>query len=646
MSYRSRTRHARTRSTLFGTLLRAAGALVVLVVPVVTVALAWVSGVASSDPSLSQSRAVDPPSSSVVLAADGSRLGYLASDTAREPVAGDRLPQSLKEATVAIEDRDFWRHGALDYAAIARAAVANLAAGHVVEGGSTITQQLVKLLYIRNPTDTIERKIREAKLAVELSKTHTKGWILDRYLNSVPYGTVGGRTALGAEAASQIYFGGHAAGLGLRQAALLAGLPQAPSAYDPLLHPKRARARRDEVLEAMRAQGYITGAQYDRARGGGLGLHPGDKYDSVLDPYFVDLVRRQLATRYGATVVREGGLEVRTTLDPHLQKLAQQAVDDGAATLGGPSAALVAIDPNTGHVLAMASSTRYSSDQFNLAADGRRQPGSAFKPFVLATALDEGIDPDSTYFDGSSPVTLHPFSTTTWTVNNAEPGEGTMSVTDATTNSVNAVYAQLDLKVGPANVAKMAHRLGISSPLDGYPAEGIGGLRVGVSPLAMASAYGTFADGGVRRQPTSVDRVVFHSPTGKPTATKTPGVGRGKRVIPDGLAAKETEVLKTVIESGTGTAANIGCPAAGKTGTTDGQTDAWFIGYTPRLSTAVWTGYPDARTSMGSSAFGGSFAAPIWNEFMSQARGGYCGDFAPPSTPLELTPSNSGQTAP
>lgn len=644
MTYLSRKRHARTRLSLVA-VLRPVAAVVALIALIAGGALAWVIGIASSEPSLVDVRPIHQPSGSVVLAADGSRLGYLPSDIAREPVAGDRLPESLRDATVAIEDRNFWRHGALDYGAIARAAVANLTAGKVVEGGSTIAQQLVKLLYIRDPADTLERKIREAKFATELVDRHTRGWILNRYLNSVPYGTVGGRTALGAQAASRIYFSRDASELDLRRAALLAGLPQAPSAYDPFEHPGRALERRAEVLDAMRAQGYITAAEEERAGSLGLGLDRGHRYDSVRDPYIVDMVRRQLTRRYGRDLIRRGGLEIHTTIEPGLQAVAQQAVDDGAAVLYGPSAALAAVEAGTGHVLAMASSTDYSTDQFNLAADGRRQPGSAFKPFVLATALDRGIDPDSTYYDGSSPVALQPYPGETWTVNNAEPGQGTMSVTDATTNSVNAVYAQLDLDVGPANVAKMAHRLGISSPLDGYPAEGIGGLRIGVSPLAMAAAYATFADGGVRHQPTAIDRVVVHSSTGKPVRTLTTGAERGKRAIPGGLAAKETEILKTVIQSGTGTAADIGCPAAGKTGTTDSQTDAWFVGYTPRIATAVWTGYPDARTSMGSSAFGGTYAAPIWNRFMSYARGDFCGDFPAPAAPLELDSYEGGHSA-
>ena len=365
--------------------------------------------IADDEPQLGHQTPIRLGSPSEILAADGSRLGYVSSDTIREPIPGDRIPTDLKRATVAIEDRDFYQHGALDYASIARAAVEDLGAGKVVEGGSTITQQLVKNLYISNPRETLARKVREAKLAIELEQRHSKRWILDHYLNSVAYGTTDGVTDVGVEAASRTYFSRPAATLDLRRSALLAGLPQAPSDYDPLLNPHRARVRRDEVLDQMHSQGYISDHRRRRAEAAGLGLEPGRRYTAVQDPYFFDYVEQQLISRYGVRTVREGDLRVYTTLDPRLQALAQTAVDDGAATLGGPSAALVATDVATGHVLAMAASTDYATDQFNIAADGHRQPGSAFKPFVLATALKQGIDPDRTFYNGSSPITLYPY---------------------------------------------------------------------------------------------------------------------------------------------------------------------------------------------------------------------------------------------
>jgi penicillin-binding protein 1A len=393
-------------------------------------------------------------------------------------------------------------------------------------------------------------------------------------------------------------------------------------------HPWRARERRNEVLTAMYQQGYITQSEYQHASRTPLGLDPGDRYTKVRDPYFFDYVEGRLIDRYGVNTVRNGGLIVKTTLDPALQAAAQQAVTDGAARLGGPSAALVATEVGTGRVLAMAASTDPTVDQFNIAADGHRQPGSSFKPFVLATALSQGIDPDTTYYDGSDPVTLYPYGPAgeAWTVHNAEPGQGRMSVTQATTDSVNAVYAQLALDVGPQNVADMAKSLGITSPLDGVPAEAIGGLRVGVSPLEMSNASSSFADGGVHHPVRVIDSVARMAPSGRPVQKERFPAAAPSRALPKDLAAEETRVLETVIQSGTGTAADIGCPAAGKTGTTDGQTDAWFVGYTPQIAAAVWTGYPDERTSMGSSAFGGTYAAPIWHEFMAAA-GGDCSDF-------------------
>ena len=289
----------------------------------------------------------------------------------------------------------------------------------------------------------------------------------------------------------------------------------------------------------------------------------------------------------------------------------------------------------------MASSQTYEESKYNLAAQGQRQPGSAFKPFVLATAIRQGADPDETFYSGASPTTLRLDDYTTWTVNNSgEAGAGTLSLRSATTNSTNVVYAQLGLDVGPENVTQTAKELGITSPLDSFPAEAIGGLRVGVTPLEMANAYGTFASGGVRHDATAIVKVEF--PNGD---TDVPVPPEGKRVLSDGEAYEVTDILKTVITSGTATAANIGCPAAGKTGTTDEQTDAWFVGYTPRIATAVWVGYPNARTSMGSSAFGGVYAAPIWQDYMSTAKGSFCEDFPEPENPAELSAFYGDHTA-
>ena len=614
--------------------------------------LVWVLNVRADAPSLSELKPIERGSVSEVVAADGSRLGYIESDAIRDPVAARRVPEALRQATIAIEDENFYEHSGVDWGAVARAAWENAEAGFEVrQGGSTITQQLVKNLYIPDPEETLRRKIIEATLAEELEKQHTKEWILNQYLNTASYGTNDGRTAVGVEAAAHVYFSEHVANLDRAQAALLAGLPQAPSEYNPLQNPKDAQQRRNEVLGRMYELGKINRTAYLRAQASGLGLRPGYRYQRVREPYFFDYVEQELIDRYGVNTVRQGGLTVYTTINRDLQDVAEQAVDDGAARLGGPAAAPVATDVGSGDVLAMASSSNYATDQYNLAANGHRQPGSSFKPFVLATALKQGIDPDRTFYDGSSPVTLRPDPYTTWTVNNAEPGQGVMSITDATTNSVNAVYAQLDLDVGADAVAETARAMGITSPLDGFPAEGIGGLRVGVSPLEMSNAYATLANGGVHHQATAISRVVFPDASGRGQVDNFEDPG-GERVLDEGVAAKETEILKTVITSGTATAADIGCPAAGKTGTTDGQTDAWFVGYTPQIATAVWTGYPTARTSMGSAAFGGTYAAPIWRQFMPEPAATIAR--TPPSlrvrpssslTPAIRQPRQSGPTA-
>jgi penicillin-binding protein 1A len=642
MTQRARRRHRRSRGSVGRKILLALAVLVTIAgVGGMGVAL-WVLDVRGSAPSLNTLKPIDRGAVSEILAADGSRLGFIQSDVVREPVDWDELPRSLRRATIAIEDQDFYDHEGVDYTAVARAAWDNVSAGFQPrQGGSTVTQQLVRNLYLEDPEDTIERKIIEAKLAEDLEQERSKRWILREYLNTASYGTTDGRTAVGAEAASRIYFNRPVSELDLRRAALLAGLPQAPSQYNPFQRPEAAKQRRNEVLQRMHELGFIDQTTYQQALQSELGLERGYRYTTIHEPYFFDYVEQELIEQYGVNTVRQGGLKVHTTIDPELQQAATQAAQDGAARLGGPAAALVSIDPGDGSIVAMASSANYSSAQYNLAAQGQRQPGSAFKPFALVEALKQGMDPQSTYYDGASPTTLSLDQHSSWTVNNAEGGGGgTMSLTDGTVSSVNVVYAKLALDVGPDNVAKTARSLGITSPLDGFPAETIGGLRIGVSPLEMANAYATLAAGGMRHDATAIESVEF--PGGK---VDTPEEAEGRRVLADGIAYEATTILSRAVSNGTGTAANIGCPQAGKTGTTDNQTDAWFVGYTPALATAVWVGYPDARTSMGGSAFGGSFAAPIWKQYMDVARQGFCGDFERPSSRPSLSAYTGGHSA-
>jgi penicillin-binding protein 1A len=594
-----------------------------------------VLSVRADTPPLDQLKPVKEGSNSVVFAADGARLGYIQSDTIRHPVSGRTIPQVLEHATVAIEDEHFYEHSGIDYGAIIRAGWEDLKAGAAVQGGSTITQQLVRNLYIANPEETIERKIREATWAEEYEREYSKTQILTKYLNTASYGTTDGRTAVGVQAAAETYFSKSVSELDLPDAALIAGLPQAPSEYNPFLNPQGAVERRNDVLQAMAKQGYITQDSYQEALQAGLGLERGRKYETIREPYFFDYVTQELIDKYGVNTVRNGGLKVHTTIEPRLQAAALQAIENRWSDPSGPASALVSIDPSNGHIVAMASSGSFETSQFNLAAQGHRQPGSSFKPFVLTAAIRQGMDPDSTYYSGQAPVTLKlDDGITTWTVNNAEGGgAGTLSVRNATVASVNAVFAQLDLDVGPDQVRETAYDMGITTRLDGFPAEGIGGLRIGVTPLEMANAYATLASGGIRNTATAISKVEF--PNGDSDA---PSEEERTRAFSDGIAYEVTDVLKGVITSGTGTAASIGCAGqAGKTGTTDDYTDAWFVGYTPRFSTAVWVGYPNARTSMGSGAFGGTYAAPVWHDYMAVAQGSDCPDFPAPENPAEFS---------
>jgi penicillin-binding protein 1A len=606
------------------------------------VAASWAIKVYDSAPPLSSLQPVQKGRSSAIYAADGSLIGFIPSSNIRQPVPSRAMPQLLKDATIAIEDKNFYHHGGIDPAGIARAAWKDLlAGGKPVQGASTITQQLVRDLYIQHPEDTIRRKLIEAHLAEEEEEAHSKNWILTAYLNTAPYGTVDGETAVGAEAAAQTYFGKPARDLNLREAAMIAGLPQAPSEYNPFIDPKAALERRNEVLKVMEEQGYISTAQYETAVHLGLGLHPGHKYQTIRDPFLFDLVQQELINKYGINTVRNGGLKAYTAIDPQLQQRAQEAVDGCSVCYsgGGPAAGLASVNPTNGEIVALAS-TQGSSDesQFNYAWQAHRQPGSSFKTYVLATAIKQGIDPYTTYYNGSSPKTLALPAGGTWTVNNAEPGQGTMSLASATWNSVNVVFAQLDLDVGPTNVTKTAHEMGIEAPLESVPAEAIGGLRVGVTPLEMADGYATLADGGIHHDASAVSKVEF--PNGK---VDEPNPNSGERVLTAGQAYDVTKLLEGVITQGTGAGyTSIGCPSeAGKTGTSENESDAWFVGYTPLYSTAVWVGHPDSRETTG---FGGPTAGPIWRSFMQSAQNGNCPEFPVPSSLPALSALHSEHT--
>jgi penicillin-binding protein 1A len=595
-----------------------------------------------SDCSLNELKAVQIGENSFVYAANGSLLGAIPAERNRTPVALWRVSPWMSKATVAIEDHRFYQHGGVDYEGIARAAWKDLRAGHVVQGGSTITQQLVRNLYISRER-TLKRKLKEACLAIRLSRARSKDWILGQYMNQVYYGN----HAYGIEAAAETYFSKDARELNLAESALLAGLPQAPSIYDPLHRPAAARARRDEVLRAMRNYGDISEGQYRHALAQrNLQLKPGRLYTRIREPYFFSYVRDQLISEYGANTVRFGGLRVYTTINPFLQVAARKAITDTLYLRSDPAAAVVSINPANGAIRAMTAVTPGSkANQFNLASQARRQPGSTFKTFVLTAAINEGMNPDSTYYV-SAPFHYQPDPyTPAWDVQTYDHSySGSISVHSATLASDNTVYAQLTLDVGPDKVAEMAHKLGIRSHLDVVPAMGLGADAI--SPLEEASAYATLAAGGIYSEPMAIRKVVLAN--GKEDTDAGWGQPQRERVISDGVAYEVTKILEDNVLAGTGVGAYFGRPAAGKTGTTDNHADAWFSGYVPQLETTVWVGYPQGEIPMedvhGIAVAGGTFPATIWKLFMETAMAKTPAlSWAYPNDPVVWRPFTQGQ---
>jgi penicillin-binding protein 1A len=570
-------------------------------------------------------QSVEIGSNSFVYAADGSVLGSIPAERNREPVSAEDMSLWVRKATIAIEDRRFFEHNGVDIEGTARAALANIRAGGIVEGGSTITQQLVRNLYISRER-TVQRKVKEACLATKLDRARSKEWILTTYLNQVFYGN----RAYGIEAASRTYFSKPASRLLLSEAALLAGLTQAPSVFDPFTVPERALARRNEVLRAMRDTGVITQRVSRLALAAKLNLRRGKVYDAIREPYFFGYVRDRLIEEYGPQQVRSGGLKVYTTIIPRYQRLAETAIRETLDERDDPAAALISISPRTGAIRAMAAIVpNRPKNQFNLLSQARRQPGSTFKTFVLAAAVEQGINPDSTYYV-SAPFTyrIHPAGNcddgTWWCVKTyANDYYGWSSIRSATLRSDNSVYAQLTLDVTAQKVAEVARRMGVNSQLDvkGAYVPSIGLGSIAVSPLDISSAYATLAAGGVHAEPMAIRRVVL--PDGTVDTKAGWGKPKRRRAISEGTAAIVTRILEQNIQSGTGTRAAFGRPAAGKTGTAELNVDAWFAGYTPDLATAVWMGYTRAEIPLdsvhGIAVTGGSFPAEMWRLFMEEA---------------------------
>ncbi len=633
---RRRTRSGPSRFVFIG-LSGVAGAIVLGAI----VAIGYVLSVAQSAPSLDALKPVLAGATSQVYAANGTRLGSIQSDVLRTPITTKQMPKVLRDATVAIEDQRFYQNNGVDLTGIFRSAVKDVLHGQALQGASTITMQLMRNIYLGSDTHSFKQKIDEAKLAIEYNKRHSKQAILTNYLNSVAYGTVGGQTAVGVQAAARIFFNESAPQLNLQQAALLAGLPQAPSQYNPFLYARTARKRRNEVLSKMAELHYISRAQAAAARAAPLGVSHGDYYTRRQESFFFEYVRKQLVRRYGLTRVEQGGLKVYTTIDLNMQRKARNAIAQVLNEEGDPASAIVTIDPRNGYIEAMAESESYDQSQYNLASQGHRQPGSTFKAIVLADALARGVDPNSTYYISHtlSPGWLPGYPTyEVKTFENTSSNQST-NLVQATLKSDNTVYAQLAADLGEETVTQMAYKLGVREHLKSNAGEALGGLTVGVSPLEMADVYATLADGGWRNRPIAITKVVFpggHVDTnwGKPHRVK---------VLSDGVTAEETDILHQNVLAGTAGRSAINCPTAAKTGTTSNLVDAWLDGYTPNYSTAVWMGYPKQDVPMtdvhGEPQQGGYLPAEIWHAYMAAVTEGEpCATFPEPKEPISYQP--------
>ena len=548
-------------------------------------------------------------------------IARLRGDEARVIVESNDIAPVMKQAIVAVEDRRFWEHKGVDIRGMARAAWADIRNRDILQGGSTITQQLIKNTAL-TPDPTVSRKLKEATLAWQLEQRWGKEKILTAYLNTVFFGN----NAYGVEMASRVYFSKHANELTLPEAALLAGIPVNPTRYDPVRRPKDARTRRNTVLRLMLEQDLITREEFLEARETPVPDPQTIKLPSNrgLAGYFVEYVKQELLIpHYGDKTVFSGGLRVHTSIDLDIQQIAKEAVREHLPDPNGIQAAVVAIEPESGEVLAMVGGRSFSKSQFNLAVQGQRQSGSAFKPFVLAAALDQGISPRMTY--ESKPVVI-PANGEFWAVRNYEGaylGKG-VNLPKATVSSDNAVYAQLTAHTGPQNVADVANRLGIKSNLNPFFAIGLG--VEAVNPLEMARAYSTFANGGIR-----IDGRLFGDEPRAILAIERNGEWetndvRQTRALPRNDAVTITAILEDVVRSGTGKRARLdGRSLAGKTGTTENHGDAWFVGYTPHLSVAVWVGWPDSNTPMltefedGDPVAGGTYPALIAKTFLENA---------------------------
>ncbi|HEX5850560.1 MAG TPA: transglycosylase domain-containing protein [Rubrobacter sp.] len=563
---------------------------------------------------------------SYVYDVNGQKVGEFPVAESRETVGYEGLGENLPMAVVALEDRRFYDHWGFDPEGLARAAWTDLRSWQVEEGGSTLTEQLMKNLYVDQDErfeTSFRRRFVQAALAFTYERKHSKDEILTAYLNTVYFGD----GAYGAQTAAQTFFGKDAKDLSLSEAATLAGFLHAPSSYvtwDGDVIVPQARERRDWVLRLMREQGMISRQELEQAQAAPLDFAPSPPPQDTAYTPFLEKVRRDVEARLGPQALQRGGLRIQTTMDPELQHAAVETPAEVLPYPSDPSAAVVTVEPQTGAIRALAG----QEGEFNLALDARRQPGSSFKPIVLAAALRDDISPQSTYI--SRELNFY-YQDEFYEVHNYDFVErGEISVSDAMAESDNTVFVQLAADVGLQNVVETAEDLGITSTVEPYPSTAIGGLGAGVSPLDMASAYSTFAGGGIHRDPYSIESIERNS-YGKSETVYDHEI-RGQRVLSGNEAAVETEVLRGVVEDGTATMFHdldeeIGHPSAGKTGTTDNFADAWYVGYTPRLCTAVWVGYPEGRESLVgvhglAEPNGETFPMDIWSVYMAQATEG------------------------
>jgi len=561
---------------------------------------------------------------SVVYARDGTVLTVLHDEENRQPVTLDRVPEHVIRAVLDAEDDRFFEHGALDARALTRALVTNIESGGVYEGGSTITQQLVKITLL-NPSQRADRKVKEAVLATRLEKALTKQQILERYINTVYLGN----HAYGLQAGAETYFRTDLDKLDVGQAILLASLIRDPVGSDPWVDPTAARERRGKVVDRMRDLGHVTPEDVDRIKGEPLPTPPPPDPAKGSD-YFAEYVKQQLLAdpRLGDTAAERiqavfgGGLAIHTTLDPGFQRSAEDAVAGILPDSAGQfSAALVSVEPTTGAVRALVGGPDFDRSKFNLATDGLgRQPGSSFKPFALMAALEQGFSVYDSIL-ASSPCVIPNPGGPVWQPGNVEGSAGgVLTLTEATVKSVNCAYARLVKMIGPESVADVAHRMGITSEIPPYLSITLGSSLV--TPMQMASAFSTLAADGVRRAPYGIERVV--DAQGKELFAAE---HKGEQVVSQQNARSVTQVLSQGVQRGTGTAAAVPpWTVAGKTGTTDNHTNAWFVGYTPTLSTAVWMGNPEGDVPMtnvgGIRVYGGTYPARIFRAYMSAALAG------------------------